>query len=202
MNRRNFLGIGTGLGLAAFALARPVLALTGSAGADARRPGSRFLPNVPVVTHLGEQVRFYDDCVRGKVVLINFILVECTDGACPTATANLRKVQDLLGARMGRDIFFYSITLQPEHDTPKVLKDYSANFGVKPGWKFLTGTRANIETLRRALGYAEADPVADQDVNTHLSMALYGDERLGRWGATSVNSSPETIASTFKWLSS
>jgi protein SCO1/2 len=51
---------------------------------------------------------------------------------------------------MGRDIFFLSITLEPKKDTPKILKEYSDNFDIKPGWSFLTGKPADIQTLRSA----------------------------------------------------
>jgi protein SCO1/2 len=159
-----------------------------------------MFPNVPLVSHLGKKVRFYDDLIHDKTVLLNFFMVECTDGVCPTATANLRKVQDLLGDRMGRDVFFYSITLQPKKDTVKALKEYSANFDIMPGWSFFTGKPADIEILRRALGYAEADPEIDKNPANHIGMARYGDDRLNRWGGVSVRSSPENIASTFRWL--
>jgi protein SCO1/2 len=113
----------------------------------------------------------------------------------------LRKVQDLLGERMGRDIFFYSITLQPKKDTPKILKEYANNFDIKPGWTFLTGKPADIEVLRRAQGFVDWDPIRDKDVSNHTAMGRYGDDRLERWGGISLRSSPENIASTFKWLS-
>jgi protein SCO1 len=202
MDRRNFMGLSLGLGLAPLALARHAHAaveVTGKPMSTLARQG--FFPNVPLVTHLGEKVRFYDDCIHDRIVLLNFFMVECTDGVCPTATANLRKVQDLLGERMGKDVFFYSITLQPKHDTPKVLRAYAANFDIKPGWKFLTGTFDDIENLRRTLGYAESDPEIDKDPANHIGMARYGDDRLNRWGGISVRSNPDNIASTFKWLS-
>jgi protein SCO1/2 len=106
----------------------------------------------------------------------------------------------LLGDRMGRDIFFYSITLAPKTDTPNILKEYAADFDIKPGWSFLTGKPVDIEHLRRALGYAESDPEIDKDPTNHIGMARYGDDRLDRWGGISVRSSPENIASTFQWL--
>ena len=198
-NRRQFFRLG--LGLAPLILAGNALAADEPGKAMSRVARGGFLPNVPLVTHHGEKVRFYDDLIHDKIVLFNFMLVECTDGLCPTATANLRKVQDLLGERMGRDIFFYSITLQPKKDTPKVLKAYAANFDVKPGWSFLTGKPADIQTLRSALGYVDWDPERDKDLNNHVGMARYGNDRLDRWGGVSVRSSPENIASTFDWLS-
>jgi len=196
MDRRNFLGLG---------LASPALVLSQQALAAPERPMSRaakagFLPNVPLVTHTGEKVRFYDDLIRDRTVLFNFFLVNCTEGRCPIATANLRQVQDLLGDRMGKDVFFYTITLQPEIDTQNVLKEYAEYFEIKPGWLFLTGKKADIELLRRAQGYVDPDPERDKDLTNHIGMARYGNDRLERWGAVSVSSQASNIASTFQWL--
>lgn len=199
MDRRNFLGIG--LGLMPVVTMMPALAAQMPAAGESRTARSGFLPNVPLVTQTGQPVRFYDDLVRDKVVLLNFFLLTCADGRCPVATANLRKVQDLLGDRMGRDIFFLSITLQPLLDTPKALKAYADHFAVRPGWTFLTGLPQDVETLRRGLGYVDPDPERDRDLTNHIGMARYGNDRLDRWGAVSLRSSPANIASTFQWLS-
>lgn len=199
MDRRNFLGL---LPLAAVGAAggtgTPALADAG--GSRAARAG--FLPNVQLVTHTRQNVRFYDDLVRDRTVLLNFFLVGCRDGLCPAATANLRQVQDLLGDRVGKEIFFYSISLTPETDTPAVLADYVKAFAIKPGWTFLTGQPADIDHLRRSLGYVDPDPERDKDPATHINMARYGNDRLERWGAVSLRSSARNIASTFDWLSS
>ena len=197
MERRTFLSLG---------LAPLLLAGNALAGQQADKSMSRaaqigMFPNVPLITHSGEKVRVYDDLIRGKIILLNFMLVECTEGICPTATANLRKAQDLLGERMGRDIFFYSVTLQPKKDTPGILKEYAENFDIKPGWTFLTGTPADIDRLRRAQGMVDWDPIRDKDINNHTAMGRYGDDRLDRWGSVALRSTPENIASTFKWLS-
>jgi protein SCO1 len=197
VDRRNFLSLG---------LAPLVLAGTAHAAQETGKPMSRvarggFLPNVPLLTQNGEKVNFYDDLVHDKIVLLNWFYVECADGLCPTAIANMRKVQDLLGERMGRDIFFLSITLEPKKDTPKILKEYADNFNPKPGWSFLTGKPADVEKLRRALGYVDWDPVVDKDLASHSGMARYGDDKLNRWGGVSLRSSAANIASTFDWLS-
>ena len=201
MDRRNFIGLGLGLGMGSLALVRPAHAAQKSNKTMSRQARAGFFPNVPLLTQNGEKVNFYDDCIHDKIVLINFFLVECTDGLCPTNTANLRKVQDVLGERMGRDVFFYSITLDPKHDTPRRLKEYAANFDVKPGWTFLTGKPANVETVRQALGYVDWDPLQDKNLNNHITMARYGNDRLERWGGVSLRATPENIASTFQWLS-
>src|SRR5262249_1590597 len=102
------------------------------------------LPNVELVTHEGKKVHFYDDLVKAKKVVINVMYTRCTDGTCPVTTANLVRVQKLLNGRVGRDIFFYSVTLTPEHDTPAVLNRYVKAFGVARGWTFLTGKPEDI----------------------------------------------------------
>ena len=159
----------------------------------AERRRRRFL-NVALTTHEGKTVRFYDDLIKDKTVLLNFSYTNCvSEAVCPLSTANLVKVQTLLASRIGRDIFMYSITLDPEHDTPKVLAKYARAFGVKPGWLFLTGSAADIEALRRSLGYASPDPVEDKDRSQHIGMVRLGIEPLERWAACASLARPEWI---------
>ena len=207
MDRRDFLGLSLGAGLGV-GLA-PMVTVSSALAAPIpvpNQPQSRvartgFLPNVPLITHTGEQVMFYDDMVHDKTILLNFFLITCAEGRCPIAMANLRKVQDLLGDRMGRDVFFLSITLRPEFESAKALKSYADNLDAKPGWMFLTGKPSDVEILRRGLGYVDPDPVRDRDLTNHIGMARYGNDKLDRWGAVSLRSSASNIASTFKWLS-
>ena len=112
------------------------------------RLAERSFPNVTLTTHEGKKVRFYDDLIKDKIILINFMYVKC-DGICPGTTANLVNVQKMLGDRVGRDIFMYSITLKPEEDTPEVLNRYAKAYKTKPGWLFLTGEPKDVELLRR-----------------------------------------------------
>jgi len=108
-------------------------------------------------------------------------------------TANLVEVQQLLGERVGRDIFMYSITLQPELDTPAILKGYAETFGVQPGWAFLTGERADIETLRRKLGFVDPDPLIDGDIEQHIGLVKFGMEKLDRWAGVPALAAPSQI---------
>jgi cytochrome oxidase Cu insertion factor (SCO1/SenC/PrrC family) len=113
--------------------------------------GGDYFPNTLLTDQDGHQMRFFDDMIKGKVVVINFIFTSCSD-SCPLETARLRQVQKLLGDRVGKDIFFYSISIDPLSDTPEVLKAYAQRFQVGPGWKFLTGEFADVTDLRKKLG--------------------------------------------------
>ncbi len=197
ITRRRFLGAGLAASVAAGG------GLFAAGPAQASVPGARplsyaarqgLLPNVPLVTHRGEPVRFYDDLVRERTILINFFVVQCTEGRCPTANANLRKVQEMLGPRMGRDVFFYSITLQPELDTVPILREYAEDiFEAGPGWLFLTGRPADVETLRRAQGFYDPDPERDRNPALHSSSARVGSDLKQRWSMVALATSPRNI---------
>ena len=94
---------------------------------------------------------------------------------------------------MGRDIFFYSITLEAERDTPAELRTYAEDHGVGPGWLFLTGQPEDCETLRRELGFTDPDPVLDADVTNHAGNILFGNEPLMLWAACPGLGDPEWI---------
>ena len=142
----------------------------------------RYFPNLILTTQEGKKVRFYDDLLKDKIVLINMMYAKC-EGICMPITMNLRRVQKMLGDRVGRDIFFYSITLKPEEDSPSALKGYAQMHNVGPGWLFLTGVPAEIELLRRKLGFTNPDPKLDADKTQHIGMVRYGNERLQLWAA-------------------
>lgn len=162
--------------------------------------GARF-PNVPLVTHEGREVRFYDDLIRGKVVAINMMYAQCSNN-CPATTANLRLVQKMLGERAGRDVHLYSLTLQPELDSPERLREYVTRHHIGPGWLFLTGTRADIDQLRYALGFYDVDPVVDLNDLSHTGMLRIGNDVLDRWTMAPAQTDAEQILSTINHVDS
>jgi protein SCO1/2 len=170
-----------------------MLGATLQTGAALAHPGHDRIPNVEVLDQDGRRHRFYDDLVRDRVVLINFFFTACGD-TCPLVTQNLREVQDLLGERMGRDIFMYSVTLQPELETPAILKDYAEIWEVRPGWSFLTGKPEEIERLRRAIGFASLDPAQDRIKDNHTGLLRYGNVALDRWAGCPALARPAWIA--------
>ena len=169
--------------------------LTASAPALAAKPGPRagYFPNTVVQTHDGRKLRFYDDVVRGKVVVFNMMYSVCT-GICPGNTANLLQVQQALGDRLGKDIFMVSMTLQPEFDTPQALQRYVTSYGINPGWTFLTGDPKEMDVIRRKLGFFNDDPKIDADLANHTGMVRIGNEALDRWFMMPALSAPKQIA--------
>jgi protein SCO1 len=170
-------------------------ALPAAAAVPNATPGGRRsrLPNPRLLTDQGRTVRFYDDLVRGRIVAVSFFYVRCT-GICPRTMENLVEVQRLLGDRMGRDIFMYSVTLTPGQDTPRDLREYRVAHGIKRGWTLLTGQPAEVEHLRRGLGFTDPDPVVDADRSQHSGLLVYGSEPRDSWGALPVLSTPAEIA--------
>jgi len=157
-------------------------------------------PNVTLTTQDGVDVRFYDDLLKGKIVAINLIYTTC-QYACPLETARMAQVQRVLADHMGKDIFFYSITIDPEHDTPAVLKQYAEKFHAGPGWLFLTGKQADIELISRKMGlYSPPDPA---NPDGHVPYLLVGNEATGQWMRNSATDNPNFLARTIRdWLSS
>lgn len=170
----------------------PVLATSGTTRAK-NGPRAGYFPNSIVQTHEGEKLRFYDDIVQGKVVIFNMMYTVCT-GICPGNTANLLQVQEALGNRLGKDVFMYSMTLQPEFDRPRDLDDYVKRYRIKPGWSFLTGQPSEMEVIRRKLGFFNDNPKIDANLANHTGMLRIGNEKLDRWFMMPSLSSPKQIA--------
>ena len=120
--------------------------VSSAAGSSGPHWGADYFPNVPLITQDGTTVHFYDDLLKGKIVAIDLIYTHCVD-SCPLETARLAQVQQMLGDRVGKDIFFYSISIDPKRDTPAVLKAYSEKYYAGPGWLFLTGRPDDIELI-------------------------------------------------------
>ena len=148
---------------------------------DHRKQSDAF-SNILLHTQHGEPVRFYDDLVKDKVVIINLIYTTCPK-ICPATTAQLAKVNDSLAPWIGKDVTMLSISIDPEVDSPERLKRYWELFGSKPGWLFLTGDYDEIDQLRHELGVYDLDPVIDADKTQHGGIVTFGNDRTNRWSA-------------------
>jgi protein SCO1/2 len=154
----------------------------------------RFFPDVVLTTHEGKKVRFYEDLLKDKVVVLNFMYANC-QGVCPIITANLSRARKLLAEQGKRDVYFYSFTVKPEEDTPEKLKAYAEMHGTGPGWQFLTGKPADVELLRSKLGFVDLNPKVDEDDPArHSGMVRFGNEPQAWWAACQGQTNPEWIA--------
>jgi cytochrome oxidase Cu insertion factor (SCO1/SenC/PrrC family) len=160
---------------------------TGTPVAEASSPwGKSYFPNVPVQDQDGETWAFYDDLLDGRVVVINFVYTACSS-LCPLTTARLARIADRLGDRLGRDVFFYSISVDPERDFPEALKSFSSAFHDGPGWKFLTGRPDDMAKIYYALGNRS------RELNGHMNDLILGNAGSGEWSRNSIFSEEDTL---------
>jgi len=132
-----------------------------------------YFTDLNVITHEGEQLRFYSDLLKGKLVVISFFYANC-----PTAQPALFtsfKLQKRLRNRLGRDILLLSISVDPENDTLEVIRDYAKKYNPKKGWLFLTGSEKNMNVINRKLGNKNNLPEG------HLRLFLLGNLKTGHW---------------------
>lgn len=168
--------------------------------ADSQIWGANYFPNFELTAHTGEKLRFFDDVIKGKVVSINFMFTTCTD-ICPMETARMRQVYKLLADRAGKDVFFYSITIDPEHDTVEVLKEYAKRFSIDGSkWKFLTGSKKEIDIIRDKFGLY-SDAATEADLSNHNINMVIGNQATGHWVKRTPFENPYILANQLgSWM--
>ena len=160
--------------------------------------GADFYTNAVLRTQDNKEVRFYDDLIKNKISLINFMYTKC-HLYCPRSTAKLAKVQKMLGDRVGRDIFMYSISLKPWEDDPATLKRYAQAHGARPGWLFLTGSDYDVTTLRFKLLRFD-HPMLDFDRIQHTGMVRMINGTLTKWAMYPLDATAERIVDAVSWV--
>jgi protein SCO1/2 len=146
---------------------------------------SMKIPNAPVLDQNGKQLNFYSDLIKGKTVAINFILTTCTT-ICPPLTATFRRVQQDAAAR-GLNVQLISVSVDPTTDTPERLRDFASKFKAEPGWTFVTGDKAEIDSVLQSLGAAVSNK------NDHTPMILIGNDTSDYWTRAYGLTSPTRI---------
>jgi protein SCO1 len=187
MRRNSFVGITAAILLSTASILWPLR--RSPAAANGSPWGANYFPNVELTTQEGRRVRFYDDLLKDKIVAIDLIYTHCKD-ECPLETARLAQVQRLLGDRVGKDIFFYSISLDPERDTPEALKAFAERYHAGPGWLFLTGKEKDIELISKKLGLYSPDWGRDG----HTADLMIGNVATGQWMRNSATDNPRFLA--------
>jgi cytochrome oxidase Cu insertion factor (SCO1/SenC/PrrC family) len=188
-------------------LAWAVLAAWGLAGAPAPAAATQagqkgegearareYFTNLEVISQDGERLRFYDDVLKDKVVVLNFIFTNC-QGACPLMTRNLTVVRDLLGGQVGEKIHFVSLSLDPLRDTPAAMKAFAQTHQAdRDGWLFLTGHPGNLKEIVSRLGqYSE-------DLEAHSTLLLAANVRTAHWTKIPPNVPPDGVAERLRSL--
>ena len=116
-------------------------------------------------------------------------------GVCPAILANLMKVRKILDQEVKKDVFIYSLTIQPEVGPSAKLKEYSEMHHIRdPRWLCLTGKPEYVDTLRHLLGFADPNREIDKDKSKHTGMIRYGNEPLAISGSCQGCGEPEWIA--------
>jgi protein SCO1/2 len=132
------------------------------------------LADTALIDQDGHPVRLLSDVLRDKVVVVSFIYTNCTD-ACPMVSHTFSQLQDQLGPMLDAQVRLVSMTVDPARDTPAVLKAYSAQHGAKAGWRWLTGSAANVTEALKGFG------VYNPRFENHSGVVLIGDPRSGTW---------------------
>ena len=155
--------------------------------------GAEYFPNVALTTHNGKVVRLYDDLLKGKKVAIAVMYTSCS-AECPLITARMVELRKALGQHVGKDIFFYSISIDP-WDRPEVLKEYAAKFGAGgPGWEFLTGNDDDIKLVTKKLGLSRLSDRDNKD--GHTASLMVGNVATGQWMRNSAVDNPQFLAAS------
>jgi len=134
----------------------------------------------------GEPVRFIDDIVGDRIVVMDFVYTTCTT-VCPVLSAIFGQVQQRLGPELGPELRMVSLSVDPSRDTPQRLKAYAATHRAGPEWVWLTGDKPEVDEVLRGLG------AYTPDFEDHPSMVLVGDARTGEWKRFFGFTGPDTI---------
>lgn len=134
-----------------------------------------YFTNLELINQDGETVRFFDDVLKDKVVIINFIFTNC-EGACPLMTHKLTMVRDRLEGQIGNPVQFVSLSLDPARDTPAALREFAKlHHADHEGWVFLTGNPEHLDNIIKRLGQFS------ENVEEHSTMMLAGNVNSAHW---------------------
>ncbi|MFN0191405.1 MAG: SCO family protein [Aestuariivirga sp.] len=150
-----------------------------------------YLPNAAVFDQSGKKLVFYDDVIKGRIVVVSFIYTTCRD-MCPLVTARLVRMQSLLAPDIAEKLSFVAISVDPETDTPQRLAEYADTMGATLRWTFLTGQKKDIDVIRHKLGERSAKP------SEHRMEVLLGNDATGEWERASAMGDLGILAMTVR----
>ena len=153
-----------------------------------------YFSNLELINQDGETVRFFDDVLKDKVVVISFIFTNC-EGACPLITHKLTQVRDRIEALIGDPVHFVSLSIDPARDTPAAMKEFAETHQADhAGWTFLTGDAGNLDNIIKRLGQYTTD------IEAHSTMLLAGNVNEAHWIKIQPHEQPPQIAEKIRLL--
>jgi len=162
--------------------------------AAAEEKARKYFTDTEVIDQNGKHLRFYSDVLKDRVVLINFIFTNCQD-YCPMVTQKLIQTRSLMVDSVKDDVWFVSVSVDPERDTPEAMKEFARKQGVDESrWIFLTGEKQNLEFLVQRLGQYT------QEVEAHSTLMLAGNTRTRHWSRVMPMLKPPGIAQQMRAL--
>lgn len=149
------------------------------------------IPDVTLINQDGKRVQFKSIMESDKPVVLNFIFGTCTT-ICPVLSAGYINLQQKLGTESTK-VHLISISIDPENDSPKVMKEYLKRYRAKPGWDFFTGSRKDIDTVMRAFDAYIPNKMS------HYALTLIHPPKEDKWiRIYGIMSSSEFVAETKK----
>lgn len=133
-----------------------------------------YFAEIELVSHDGRTWRLYQDLMKNKTVVFSAFFSRC-QAVCPPLNAKLMELQRALGPRVGKDVLFVSITVDPEFDTPARLSEMATKLHARPGWLLMSGSPEQVHTALLRLGYATPEKEA------HSPLLVIAREQTGVW---------------------
>lgn len=139
----------------------------------AASPSEKYFSGATLVDQNGETVDLYA-LMKDRTIVMHSFFATCT-ASCPIMTKSVAAIQERFADRVGKDLILVSITVDPENDTPAKLKAYARAMNARPGWYFLTGTKAQVDYALKKIGqYAEGR-------DNHTNVIVIGNDKTGLW---------------------
>lgn len=181
--------------LTALAVALSVAPAVTAGESDQDQAARNYFTDRTVIDQNGNPLRFYSDVLKDKVVLLNVFFTNCEQG-CPLVTQMLIRTRGRLAESIRDDVWFVSVTSDPERDTPEAMKDYARRQGVDESrWLFLTGSKQDIDLILKKL--KRYNPV----VEMHSMQLLAGTTReRHQWVPLAPGIQPDDIAKVLRSL--
>jgi cytochrome oxidase Cu insertion factor (SCO1/SenC/PrrC family) len=162
--------------------------------ASAEAKARDYFSNIELVDQNGRSVRFYDEVLKDKIVVISFIFTNC-QSACPLMTRNLTMIRDMLRENERQAIHFVSISIDPLRDTPAAMKEFAQKHDADiEGWLWLTGQPDDVNNVTQRLGSYTDDPEA------HTTTLLAANVPNAHWTKIPPNVPPNGVVARLRLL--